>query len=172
MHPAWLLKIGRFVSGKLLPKGWAYPIVSGPLRGTRFVLGAAPGEGGGATRYFNLYEPEQTQAFVNTVSRGQTVFDIGANVGYYTLLGSKLVGEDGQVVAFEPVTQNLFNLYRHIVLNKAKNVIIIPAACSDRCSLATFDRGDNCALGHLVQGGIPDAIVRKNEPDPKNWTVQ
>jgi hypothetical protein len=159
MHSAWLLKIGRFVSGKLLPKGWAYPIVSGPLRGTRFVLGAAPGEGGGATIYFNLCEPEQSQAFVNTVNRGETVFDIGANVGYYTLLGSRLVGKDGLIVGFEPVVKNLINLYRHISLNKAKNVMIIPAACSDRCSLATFDLGDNCALGHIVQGELPDAIT-------------
>jgi len=133
---------------KLLPK-IAYPVLRGPLRGARFILGALAGEGGGARVYFNRVEPEQTRVFAATVSKGQVVFDIGANVGYYTILASRLVGARGIVVAFEPVARNLSYLYRHIGLNRANNVMIVPVACSDALSLGTFDKGINYALGHL-----------------------
>jgi FkbM family methyltransferase len=143
----------RHVSGRLLPRDWPYPIVRGPLRGTRFILGAGAGAGGGASVYFNLVEPEQTKAFCEMVHRGNTVFDIGANVGYYTLLASSLVGDKGLVVAFEPAVRNLSYLYRHVSLNRATNVMIVPAACSATCFLGTFRPGENCATGHLDLGG-------------------
>jgi len=73
----------RFVFGKLLPR-WAYPVIRGPLKGAKFILGTLSGEGGGATVYFNMSEPEQTSAFVGALKPGQVLFDIGANVGYYT----------------------------------------------------------------------------------------
>ena len=128
----------RYISGKLLPKDWPYPILRGPLRGTRFILGAGAGAGGGASVYFNLVEPVQTKAFCEMVHRGNTVFDIGANVGYYTLLASRLVGDKGLVVAFEPAVRNLSYLYRHVSLNCATNVMIVPAACAATCFLAAF----------------------------------
>lgn len=154
MNQKWIDRLslfGKSFFGKVLLAGVAYPILTGPLKRKRFILGAAAGEGGGARVYFNRIEPEQTRAFVDSVRAGQTVFDIGANVGYYTLLGSTLVGAEGMVIAFEPVVRNLFYLYRHIALNKVVNVIIIPAACSDHCSIANFSLGDNCAVGHLEQ---------------------
>ncbi|MEX1027483.1 MAG: FkbM family methyltransferase, partial [Candidatus Paceibacterota bacterium] len=64
------------------------------------------------------------------------MFDIGANVGYYTLLASKLVGRAGTVVALEPAVRNLTFLYRHVALNKADNVRVLPLACADSLSLA------------------------------------
>jgi FkbM family methyltransferase len=139
----------RIVFGKLLPR-LAYPVVRGPLRGAKFVLGTLTGEGGGASVYFNMIETEQTAAFANALGDGQVLFDIGANVGYYTILGARLVGPRGRVVAVEPVVRNLAHLYRHIVMNKAYNVLIVSAACSDTVSLATFSLGQNYAMGSLV----------------------
>src|SRR5258708_797490 len=95
----------RIVFGKLMPK-LAYPVICGPLQGSRFILGTLAGEGGGSSVYFNLLEPEQTSAFVNTVKNGMVLFDIGANVGYYTILGARLVGSKGKVFSFEPLIKN------------------------------------------------------------------
>jgi hypothetical protein len=49
--------VARFVFGRLLPR-LAYPVIIGPLRGARFVLGTLGGEGGGASVYFNAVESQ------------------------------------------------------------------------------------------------------------------
>jgi FkbM family methyltransferase len=139
----------RVMFGKLFPR-IAYPVVRGPLRGARFVLGTLAGGGGGATVYFNMIEAEQTAAFINTLSDGQMLFDVGANVGYYTILGSRLVGPRGKVIAIEPVLRNLVYLHQHIRLNKAINVSVVSAACSDTLSLSVFSSGHNFATGYLL----------------------
>ena len=145
----FLRRVGRAVYGKILPRR-AYRVMRGHLRGAKFVLGTLEGEGGGGSVYFNLVEPEQTSAFVENLVDGDVFFDVGANVGYYTVLGSRLVGENGLVVAFEPVARNLAHLYNHVALNKLENASIIPAACSDKISLAAFSTGPNNAMGHLT----------------------
>jgi FkbM family methyltransferase len=139
----------RFLAGKVLPR-WAYPVVRGPLRGARFILGSLAGEGGGSTIYLNLIEPQKTATFINNLKNGQVCFDVGANVGYFTILGSRCVGPTGRVIALEPAIRNLAYLYRHVILNKAENVTIISAACSDSESLTNFSSGKNCAEGHLT----------------------
>lgn len=141
--------IARIVFGKLLPR-MPYPVIRGPLKGAKFILGTSSGECGGASVYFNMSEPEQTSAFVDTLKNGQVFFDIGANVGYYTILGARIVGSQGKVLAFEPVIRNLAYLYQHTVLNKTSNVTIISAACSDTLSLTTFSAGLNFATGHVT----------------------
>ncbi len=146
--------------GKLLPR-FAYPVVRGPLKGARFILGTFSGKGGGATVYFNMSEPEQTSALVDTLKKGQVFFDIGANVGYYTILGGRLVGSQGKVFAFEPVVRNLAYLYRHTELNKAGNVTIISAACSDNSSLTLFSAGPDFATGHMTKSIRVDPGARE-----------
>jgi FkbM family methyltransferase len=141
--------VGRLVFGKILPRV-AYPVIRGPLRGARFILGSLSGDGGGGSVYFNMIETEQTVSFVNTLRAGQVLFDIGANVGYYTILGARLVGSQGKVIAVEPVIRNLVYLYKHTLLNKASNVFIIPAACSDTSSLAAFSLGQDYSTGCLA----------------------
>lgn len=153
-----MLRAGvRFFVGKLLPR-WAYPVVWGPLRGARFILGSLAGEGGGNTVYLNLVEPEKTTTFINSLKSGQVCFDVGANVGYFTILGSRCVGPTGKVIAFEPAVRNLAYLYQHVLLNKAENVTIISAACSDSETLASFSSGKNCAEGYITSGGLSDPI--------------
>ena len=145
--------IGRQVFGKLMPRV-AYPVLRGPMRGTKLVLGSIAGEGGGASAYFNMLENEQTACFERIVRVGDVVFDIGANVGYYTLLGSRLVGRSGAIVAVEPSVRNLYYIFRHIIINMATNITVVPVACSNTAGLAPFHTGQNSAMGHLDTNGV------------------
>ncbi len=151
----FLRRVGRAVYGKILPRR-AYKVLRGPLRGAKFVLGTLEGAGGGGSVYFNLTEPEQTAVFAESLTDGDVLFDVGANVGYYTVLGSRIVGENGFVVAFEPVARNLSHLYNHVTINNLQNVSIIPAACSDEIGLASFSTGQNNAMGHLTGNSDDD----------------
>lgn len=153
-----LIKVcAHIVFGKWLPR-LAYPVICGPLKGAKFILGTFSGDCGGVAAYCNMIEPEQTSTFVDTLKKGQVFFDIGANVGYYTILGARIVGSQGKVFAFEPVIRNLAYLYQHTVLNKANNVTLVSAACSDTISLTLFSGARNFAEGH-----INDNILLENE---------
>lgn len=147
-----LRRVARYVAGRLLPRR-AYTVRLGPLKGAKFVLGALSGEGGGSSVYVGGVEPEQTSAFVEAIRPGSAFFDIGANVGYYTVLASRLVGGDGRVIAFEPVPRNLEFLRRHLELNCLANVTVVPMAVSDNCGTAGFSLGLDTAMGHIGEDG-------------------
>jgi FkbM family methyltransferase len=126
------------------------------------ILGSAAGEGKGASVFFNLTEPEQTAALVQHLKPGQVFYDIGANVGYYSLLASRLVGNKGLVIAIEPVIRNVIYLQKHLSLNKFTNVQILAAACSKAMSITTFSLGMNPALGHLSKDRMRTRSVDLN----------
>lgn len=70
------------------------------------------------------------------ISAGDTVFDIGANCGDYTVAMSKLVGPSGRVYAFEPIPHNLDILRTVVARLGLRNVTILPIALGDsKCSL-------------------------------------
>ena len=69
-----------------------------------------------------VYETYQLDLFRRVVGRGMTVLDIGANVGLYTVIAAKLVGEEGMVASFEPEAQNFEILQKNILDNGFKNV--------------------------------------------------
>jgi FkbM family methyltransferase len=78
-----------------------------------------------------VYEPHITHIFEQLLKSGSTFLDIGANIGYYTLLAASLVGDVGQVLSFEPNFQNLQLLYSSILENKFQNIVVYPFAASD-----------------------------------------
>ncbi|MEM2703358.1 MAG: FkbM family methyltransferase, partial [Candidatus Bathyarchaeia archaeon] len=65
---------------------------------------------------------------IKNLQNGDVFIDIGANVGYYTLLGSKIVGETGHVFAIEPVPQTVKVLKLNVSLNGFKNITVIDKA--------------------------------------------
>ncbi len=65
-----------------------------------------------------VFEPWLTNFLILNLRPGQTVLNIGANVGYFTVLSAKLVGESGSVVAFEPLYAS--SLRRNLRLNGLK----------------------------------------------------
>ena len=77
------------------------------------------------------YELTTTQIFASLVTRGATVFDVGANVGWFTLLAARLSGPQGQVVSFEPEPTNFGLLSKSVQMNGFENVRLLQQAASD-----------------------------------------
>ena len=88
-------------------------------------------------------EPETVKWIEEYFMPGDTVFDIGANVGAYTLIMSKIVGSRGNVFSFEPNWINFYELNRNIVLNKAtNNVTALNLALSSSKRIDAFNYRD------------------------------
>jgi FkbM family methyltransferase len=75
------------------------------------------------------YEPELVY-LQRLLSSGNVFIDVGANMGIYTLVASRLVGETGRVIAFEPSAQSFPLLRKNIALNSLTNVLAFPVAIS------------------------------------------
>lgn len=120
-------------------------------RGYEYVLDRLPGDhllatlpGGErvqlAARYRHLnWNPHEYAAFRAAVKPGATVFDIGANVGAYTLVFAARVGPSGRVIAFEPAPDASQGLRTHLALNGiAGRVEVIEAAMSSAVGRTSF----------------------------------
>ncbi|OGC94207.1 hypothetical protein A2389_03115 [Candidatus Adlerbacteria bacterium RIFOXYB1_FULL_48_10] len=95
-----------------------------------------------------VYEKGLTQFVLNTLKPGDTFVDIGANVGYFTLLAASL---GAQVVSIEPYDQNVALLKQNIDLNNFKDIKILDIAIGDHEGTATLhinplNRGGNSLL--------------------------
>jgi FkbM family methyltransferase len=132
----------------LLPRDSVVPILGGPLRGKKWVVGSSV-----HGCWFGSYE-SQKQRFVSKALRpGQIVYDVGANVGLYSLLASGAIGPNGHVFAFEPVTENVFYLERHLALNGISNCSIVRAAVCVQDGIRQFDFSDDRSRGRLSAHG-------------------
>ena len=89
---------------------------------------------------YGIHGAHDFKIIKNNVKDGDNVIDLGANIGYFTLILAKLVGPTGKVFAFEPDPRNLALLKKNVEYNNYKNVIIVPKAVSnvnDKCTLYT-----------------------------------
>ncbi len=73
--------------------------------------------------FFGSFEPRETHIFRNLIGPGMTVFDIGANVGLYTLIAAKTLENQGQVYSFEPSGENFAVLKRNIKRNGFQHLV-------------------------------------------------
>jgi len=114
----------------------------------------------------NAFEPLETQWVKNLISTGDIVLDIGANIGYYSLLFSSLVGEKGQVYAFEPESSNYKLLEKNLQLNNITNVKTFQKGVSDKNAtgilyLCEDNKGMHRAYPSLLCGdGVDIDLVR------------
>jgi FkbM family methyltransferase len=77
------------------------------------------------------FEPVETSLLAREIHEGDVVLDVGANIGYYTLLFAKLVGPRGKVFAFEPDANNFQLLKKNVRANGLGNVVLVPKAVAD-----------------------------------------
>jgi FkbM family methyltransferase len=110
-------------------------VVTTTVSGLRLVV-HAEGAIGRNLLLHGSYEPYETELLQSSITPGSTVIDIGANVGYYSLLSSRAVGRAGLVLSFEPHPQ-LFRLLSHNRdINGTENVVPFNVALSNRTGIA------------------------------------
>ena len=84
------------------------------------------------------YEPLATELFKGAISPGMTVLDIGANIGFYSLLASRAVGDTGAVYAFEADPRNVGHLEANASANACTNIKVLHAAVAAGPGVHTF----------------------------------
>jgi FkbM family methyltransferase len=134
---------------------------------------------------FLSLEAFETEVLHKTIRPGMTVVDIGANIGYYTLLMGKMVGPYGVVHAFEPEPNNFRLLTKNIAVNKIKNIIPVQKAVADRTGwvelyICREHRGDHRIFKcnddrpsiRIMQTSIDDYFNENSRPDLVKMDVQ
>lgn len=130
-------------------------VQSGPLSGTvleldpRMQIDAVIGR----------YEAVVQDAIEGALEAGGTAFDIGAHLGYFTLLMASYVGDGGRVVSFEPDPSVARGLQRNVDRNRAKSgaeIVLVSAAVDGERGRAAFTVGRETSRGRLSseQGDI------------------
>jgi FkbM family methyltransferase len=140
-----------FVKVARYPLTWLAPervvrVLSGSLRGSRWIVGSAR-----HAYWLGSYEREKQRQIANELKPGDVFYDLGANVGFYTLLAARRL-ITGSVYAFEPLPKNIAYLREHLKLNRVSNVELLELAVCDFVGIASFEEGDNSSVGHLGGG--------------------
>lgn len=95
-----------------------------------------------------LYESETSQFLGAALRPGDTFIDVGAHVGYFSMLAAALVGPAGRVISFEPDTANYAHLLEHVERNAAAQVLPVPLAVGAEPRVADFFINDDNDGGH------------------------
>jgi len=98
-----------------------------------------------------IYSINDIKQFNKFLSKGDYFVDVGANIGWHTLFGAKIVGDSGKVFAFEPGNKNFNLLETNIKLNDLQNTVIVKSALTDytgdaELSCSKRNYGDNVTI--------------------------
>jgi FkbM family methyltransferase len=116
--------------------------------------------------FFGRYEieKEQTKFWNNFIQPGMIVLDIGANIGYYSLMAAKRTGKTGKVYAFEPVNNTFRLLVENIRINGFTNISAHKIAFSDTSGKTEIFTADSKNTGmssfseHVHFSGIKESV--------------
>lgn len=134
----------RVLPLRLVPDSLVVRVRGGVNKGFLWVTGTA-----NHGCWIGTYEADRQKLCAERIVNGSVVWDIGANVGFYSLAFSRLVGERGRVYAFEPLGGNVAALLEHLRINEVGNVDVIQAALADETGLQSFELGRTDAMGFL-----------------------
>lgn len=99
----------------------------------------------------DVYEAGLTRFVASVLRPGDVFVDVGANIGYYTLVAASLVGGSGRVIACEPEEQNFTLLQANVETNQYRQVRLLQTAVGDKAGTVTLhvnplNRGGNSVL--------------------------
>jgi len=124
-----MYKLYKWLMNVIYPDGKVLVIKNGPLTGFLWKRYRCHQ----AWMAMGMYEPHVSEIISSVLKPGDVFYDIGANAGYFSLLGAKLVNPEGIVVAFDPVPINVNTISENISINNFSNVCkVVSFAVSDR----------------------------------------
>ena len=97
-------------------------------------------------------DPEQKikQVFAYNLKAGNTVIDVGAHIGEFSLIASKKVGNEGKIIAIEPLIENAKWIQKNLSLNEIKNCLVLELAVgSKRDKVTIYKKNVNASMGIL-----------------------
>jgi FkbM family methyltransferase len=109
---------------------------------------------------FGHWEQTETKFVLEQIKPGHRVLDLGANLGYYTALFSRLAGENGVVVAFEPEGDNFQLLTFNVAHNRLGNVSVIKAVVGAISGIAELQHHADNRGAHMVFPSDSPEFVR------------
>jgi FkbM family methyltransferase len=131
--------LARLVRGELnraAPTGFSMvTIAAGELEGMRLSLDLQIEK----DYWLGTYETELQAALRELVQPKSVAYDVGANIGYISLMLARRVGPEGRVFAFEALPENVARLRENLALNKMEQrVTVVPGAVVDRAGMVSF----------------------------------
>lgn len=118
-------------------------IAAGTLKGYKVLLNLKAEK----SRWLGTYEPELQSALREFLKPGMTIYDVGANIGYVTMMLAHHAGADGRVFAFEALPANVERIQKNIALNSLSNVIVVSGAVLDKAGEVTFYVHESVGMG-------------------------
>lgn len=139
---------------------WAAPqelvevqVSSGKLKGMRLLLDLQKEK----SYWLGTYEPELQQAVSDWAKPKMVVYDLGANIGYFSLMVARDIEDGGKVYAFEALPTNLERLRANLALNPLRAPIeVLSKAVSDKSGSTTFLVHASNAMGKLIESSGRD----------------
>jgi len=120
-------------------------IKHGPARGLRI-----DATGTGLSFLLGTWGPAEQKLLATHLRPGGVFYDLGAHIGFFSLLAARLVGPTGRVVAFEPSPSNAAQLERNIDLNGFTNVTLVEAAVSSESGFGQLDTPNDRVAARLA----------------------
>jgi len=102
-------------------------------------------------RLFGIHEPLGTELFLQQLSPGNHVLDIGSNIGYWLLMAEQAIGESGRILGFEPAPEVCSILERNIARSGHKNIRVLLCAVGATNETAQFYQSEVPNWGSLIQ---------------------
>ena len=125
-------------------------IATGHAAGLQFVA-----KGADPQFLLGTYETPIQEALASSLSEGDVFYDVGANVGFFSLIAARAVGSAGRAYAFEPVPQNVATIKRNVELNGLNMVDILPFAVGAACGEARLLLARHIGGAALESAGEP-----------------
>lgn len=116
----------------------------------------------GMVFYYGFWEANLANFFVNFLKEGDTFFDIGAHVGYYSILASALVGDTGKVISFEP-TPRTFQSLSENAARKNNIKVYNNAVLNEETEIEFFDYGPKYSAFNSFRKRESEVIFFKNQ---------
>jgi FkbM family methyltransferase len=119
-------------------------VPTGVNRGFKWIVGSSTHKCWAGT-----YESDKQKWMAQRNLNGTNIWDIGANVGFYTMAFSRAIGKSGSVTAFEPFASNVAYLLQHIRINNLRNVTVVQTAVADHGGLISFSLERDALQGKI-----------------------